>query len=469
MFESLGSALVMVAVGAAAWYYWEQTGGADGVDLAGGSAGTRSFGGWLGKGVGLPLLVLGLLCTGWLPGLPPLLGPAVGVAPGSAAWVLGLPNRLSGAAVVMTSWWGAVTLAWLLARVWPGIEEREGVRGVVLTRLVGGVLLGLLVLGTGGLTVLGFAFMVPLAILLSGLLPLRDLAPKTPLYSRAVGHLKLGHYPEAEQSVLEELERCPDDYDGWMLLAELYAEHFGDLSLAEQTLNELCDQPSLKGIQISLALHRLADWQLKLGQDPEGARRALAGIEGRLAGSHFARMAGQRLRQLPVDREELQERRQARRIPLPSLKDPLDDALAPVGAGSGAVATAVARANRLVEKLQRDPGEVRAREELARLLVERLDRVQEGMEQIRQLLAWSDRPVERVPEWLALLAAWHLRQGSDKESARPYLEALVREHPDAPQALAARRRLTVMDLARATRGGYADRLQKHVAPTSEGL
>jgi hypothetical protein len=180
-------------------------------------------------------------------------------------------------------------------------------------------------------------------------------------------------------------------------------------------------------------------------------------------------MAGQRLRQLPVDREELQERRQARRIPLPSLKDPLDDALAPVGAGSGAVATAVARANRLVEKLQRDPGEVQAREELARLLVERLDRVQEGMEQIRQLLAWSDRPVERVPEWLALLAAWHLRQGSDKESARPYLEALVREHPDAPQALAARRRLTVMDLARATRGGYADRLQKHVAPTREGL
>ena len=179
-------------------------------------------------------------------------------------------------------------------------------------------------------------------------------------------------------------------------------------------------------------------------------------------------MAGQRLRQLPADREELQERSQARPIPLPSLKDPLDDGRVAAGSGSGAVTTAVARANRLVEKLERDPGAVRAREELARLLVERLGRVEEGMDQIRQLLAWSDRPVEREPEWLALLAAWHLERGLDKELARPYLEALVREHPNAPQTLTARRRLTVMDLAGATQGKGTDRPEKHVAPTSEG-
>ena len=193
MFESLGSALVMVAVAAAAWYYWEQTGGADGVDWARGSAGARSFGGWLGKGVGLPLLVLGLLCTGWLPGLPPLLGPAGAVAPGSAAWVLSLPKRLSGAAVVMTSWWGAVTLAWLVAIVWTGIHGREGVREVVWVRLLVGLPLGGLLLGLGGVLVLGYAPMIPLAVLLSGLLPMRSVGVPTPLYSRAVGHLKLGH------------------------------------------------------------------------------------------------------------------------------------------------------------------------------------------------------------------------------------------------------------------------------------
>jgi hypothetical protein len=268
--------------------------------------------------------------------------------------------------------------------------------------------------------------------------------------------------------VLEELERCPNDYEGWMLLAELYAEHFNDLSLAEQTVNELCDQPDLSGIQISLALHRLADWHLKFGQDPHGARRALAGIERRLVGSHFARMAEQRRRQLPADREELEERKQARRIPLPSLRDPLDDGRAEARQEGGDGKSVQARVDRLVQRLGRDPRDVTAREELARLLVERLGRVEEGMDQIRQLLAWEGRPPERVPGWLASLAAWHLEVGSDKEAARAYLEALVRDHSETPQALVARRRLALMDLARAPQGRGLRVPQKRVAPARDG-
>jgi len=468
MFDTLGAALVMFAVGGAAGYYWEEAGGVEHAEGVGAAAKKRSFGIWLGKGMGLPLLALWLLATGWLPGLPPLLGPAGGMAPGSLAWVRALPDRLVGVAVVMTSWWGAVTLAWLLGTLWREVEERDDLRSVAAVRLLCGVPVGLLLLGAGGMKFLGFSLMIPMAMLLSGLLTLRHPVSRIPSYSRAIGYLKLGHYPEAEHAVLSELERCPDDYEGWMLLATLYAEHFGDLGLAEQTVNELCDQPRLSGIQVSMAQHRLADWHLKLGEDPAGARRALLGIERRLAGTHFAHMAKQRLRQLPADREELLERKQTRPIPLPSLKDPLDDARAVAEEPAGATQAAAARANRLVEKLERDPGDVGAREELARLLVERLGRVEEGMEQIRQLLDWPAHPQARVPEWLALLAAWHLRHRADKELARPYLETLVREHPEAPQALPARRRLTVMDLGCATQDPVSRPSQKHVAPAGEG-
>ena len=67
----------------------------------------------------------------------------------------------------------------------------------------------------------------------------------------------------------------------------------------------------------AVQLHRLADWHLKLGDDPVGARRALEGLERRLPDSHFARMAQQRAGQLPHDRAELLEQRKPRTLRLP--------------------------------------------------------------------------------------------------------------------------------------------------------
>jgi len=52
------------------------------------------------------------------------------------------------------------------------------------------------------------------------------------------------------------------------MLAELYARHFHDLPEADRNDSRACGQPNVTGIQISLALHRLADWHLDLGADP---------------------------------------------------------------------------------------------------------------------------------------------------------------------------------------------------------
>src|SRR5204863_7811461 len=96
-----------------------------------------------------------------------------------------------------------------------------------------------------------------------------------PMYSRAIAKLKFGKYAEAEWEIIRELEKCEDDFEGWMMLAELYATQFHDLQEAQKQVAEICEQPKTTIPQFSIALNRLADWHLKLGKDPEGAQRSL--------------------------------------------------------------------------------------------------------------------------------------------------------------------------------------------------
>ena len=84
------------------------------------------------------------------------------------------------------------------------------------------------------------------------------------------------------------------------MLADLYANHFDDLAGAERTVREICSQPEATPTHISVSLHRLADWQLKIGADPVAARRSLEEICERLPGTHLATMARHRINQLPA-------------------------------------------------------------------------------------------------------------------------------------------------------------------------
>src|SRR5207237_3020387 len=146
----------------------------------------------------------------------------------------------------------------------------------------------------------------------------------------------------------------------------LYANHFHDIGEAEQTILEICDQPRTTTSQLSVALHRLADWQLNLANDPEAARRALQMICDRLRGTRLAHMAQLRLNQLPRTESELQEQKVATTIPLPALGDSLESEASPVVDQSKAIAIA----NRCVQQLKQNPNNVSAREKLARTFAE---------------------------------------------------------------------------------------------------
>ncbi len=134
-------------------------------------------------------------------------------------------------------------------------ERKRSFRGLCWTCVLAICLPALLLFFLGGWSALGlalFAILAPIAGYAPGLLGPRKLPP---MYARAIARMKFGKYSEAEWEILRELEKCEDDFDGWMMLADLYANHFNDLPAAEQTVLELCDNPRTTPSQFSVALH----------------------------------------------------------------------------------------------------------------------------------------------------------------------------------------------------------------------
>lgn|GEM_PF-490821 len=263
-------------------------------------------------------------------------------------------------------------------------------------------------------------------------------------YSRAIAKMKSGDYAVAEQEVLLQLDEKQDDFAGWMMLAELYARNFGQLAEADRTVRELCLDPQTKPVEVSSACNRLANWHLDLGSDPAAARRALQEVVRILPGTPFARSAEARIRQLPIDVAELEERRQPRSIRLPALGDAPVQGMAPK-AGHAEVSARRAEAKNLRARLEARPEDLATRLRLARLLAEQLGDMDGALVQLRLLREAPDVTTAQRAEWLALEAAWALKLRRDEPAARRLLGQLAMEHPGTPQAIAARRQLELLD------------------------
>ncbi len=404
--------------------------------------------GWLGKGFALPLAVWALMNVGlswWLPPFMPRLQFAKNVGKG---WEPILVYFLATGFFVISSSWATTTLGWRLGVAW---WETKGETRQRYRDLCGTCAL-FLALPAIGLVWLSGWWTLPLAAgLIVGAIaifapPILHTRPRPPAYSRAIARMKFGKYSEAEWEIIRELEKSEEDFQGWMMLAELYANHFRDLKEAERTVLEICTRSETTPPEISIALHRLADWNLKIAEDLEGARFALGLIIEKMPGSHLAHMAQLRINQLPEALEELHEKQGTRSaVRLPALGDSLDDGpAAPVSRAERHKAADLA--NACVERLEQDPKNVPAREKLARLFAEQLERAEQGIEQMELLLEIPDQPEARRAEWLGLIAAWNLKYLHDAAAARTALERVVTEFPNTPQALAARRRLQLMDV-----------------------
>src|SRR2546421_596833 len=150
--------------------------------------------------------------------------------------------------------------AWATAWRFSRDDERaDNLRRMLWCKLKSVALPAIFCVWVGGWLALGLA--VTLLFL-----PVAGYAPEIlhkkrlpPMYSRAIARMKFGKYSEAEQEVLRQLENCENDFTGWLMLADLYANHFSDLAEAEQTILEICEHPKTTPSQLAVALHRLAD------------------------------------------------------------------------------------------------------------------------------------------------------------------------------------------------------------------
>ncbi|HOX56677.1 MAG TPA: hypothetical protein P5205_07650 [Candidatus Paceibacterota bacterium] len=400
---------------------------------------------WSAKGLLLPLAIWTLMNLGLSWKLQPFM-PQVQAAQNSGNWLPAYLRVLAVGLFVIGSFWSFVTLAWAIIQAGRKAEggNRAQFKALCLTCLIAMAVPALVILFFGGWAMIGLAGIALLAPMAGyGAAVLRVRKPP-PMYARAIARLKFGKYSEAEWEIIHELENCEDDFEGWMMLADLYANQFKDLPEAERTVLEICDLPRTTPSQISVALHRLADWHLGRSGDPAAARRALQLICDRLPGTHLARMARLRINQLPATATALREQQSGTRIPLPALGDSLAGQPAPALSEMDQRKAAEA-ANACVELLKHDPNNTPARERLARLFAERLGKPDRGIEQAALLLDMPDQPENRRAEWLGLIAAWHIKYRHDPQSGREVLERLVLEFPQTPQALAARRELQLMD------------------------
>jgi hypothetical protein len=401
---------------------------------------------WSTKGLAVPMFIWAIMNLGISWQLQPFMPQVQAARNSGGPWFPDFVEVLGSGLFIVSSYWAAATLGWFLVGTARAAEPepRKDFKAFCWVCFLGLIVPALLVLLVGGWPLLGLA-----AIVILG--PMAGYAPSyvnpkklPPIYARAIARMKFGKYTEAEWEIIHELERCEDDFEGWMMLADLYANHFQDLAGAERTILELCDQPTINASQLSVALHRLADWHLKLARDPRGARRALRMLADRLKGSHLARMALVRMDQLPATAEELRDQQSAPPIPLPALGDSLDrtpDSSEPKLDRKQAAHLA----NACVERLKQNPDNVTAREKLARIFAEHLERADLGIEQIDLLLTMPGQPEAKRAEWLGLVAAWHLKYRHDRDAGRKILERLAKEFPETTQALAARYRLEQMD------------------------
>jgi tetratricopeptide (TPR) repeat protein len=419
----------------------------------------RWYRNWMLKGLLTPFLLWIFFNSGVSVRLPPLV-LALDSAKINGTWRATMESVLTLGLFIISTYWAAITVAWLLVTLERQATNRRAVKSCILSwSVVLGPIAAFLTWACGW-RFAGLAATLWFLPVLQQVLELQYEQKPPPIYSRAIAAIRFDKHEEAEQAIIKELESCEDDFDGWMMLADLYANQFHDLSGAQELIRQTCEHPDITPSQFAVAYHRLADWQLKLAQDPDAARAALEEICRRYPRSHLDHMARLRINQLPASREQWIAQQAVRKIRLHTLAGSAKDAdTAPPAKLSHQ--EAFARTQQCVRRLETNPDDVTAREELARLWGEDLNQVEMAAEQLELLLAMPGIPSAKAAEWLGLQASWHLRFPQNLLAARATMERLIRLYPKTSQAIAAQRRLNFMDLEAKMRQAAGTRHESH--------
>ena len=271
-------------------------------DLEGTGLNRSRFLRWLSKGFVLPVMIWMIVNFGISTRYPPLLHDLAVAKITGRGWLSGWLLLLPGALWVVGSYWVAVTFLWLLAvhLLEMDCSRREIAIGMLVWGAVLSPVVAVLVYWAGWAGA-GLAVTIVLLPVVDEqfALGIPRKRIRQPIYDRALAKIKTGNYTAAEKEVIRQLTKRDSDFAGWLMLAELFANHLNDLPEAERLIQELCHQTDITREQMCQALHRLADWQLYVGKDPAAARRSLEQICQAFPATHYGDVARQRIEKLP--------------------------------------------------------------------------------------------------------------------------------------------------------------------------
>jgi tetratricopeptide (TPR) repeat protein len=272
-----------------------------------------------------------------------------------------------------------------------------------------------------------------------------DVAPEVrPFYSIAEAQRKKGKYNQAVVEVRKQLDRFPTDFQGWMLLADIYGGDLKDLNGAQSCVEELLRHDNHTPKNVSYALNRLADWNLSIAQDRDGAERALDWIIKLYPETEFSNQAAQRIARL-TSSEMLAEKEDRPRIAVIRYEAKIG-LVGESASPKPKEETPAEAAGRLVKHLDQHPLDTEAREELALVYANSYQRLDLAVDQLEQLIGSPNQPSKHVAHWLNTLADLHIRMNSDRASAVSALHRIIELFPGTAVAANAEKRGAYIDL-----------------------
>lgn len=271
----------------------------------------------------------------------------------------------------------------------------------------------------------------------------KDALEPRPLYSIAETFRKRGQYHKSAAEIRRQLAMFPNDFEGWMKLAELQATDMNDLPLALETVERILVIPELPPGQVAFALGRVADWDLGINSDRAAARAALERVGELLPNSAEAQIAAQRIAHLASD-EHLAEMRNPHVIALKHYEEKIGLRGETVKAPEPE--SPAERANHLVRHLGEFPSDNHAREQLALTYGNELQRLDLAISELETLISNPGQLPKNIVHWLNLAADLHIRVGNDAAAARAALQRIIDLYPNGAAAANANVRISQLRL-----------------------
>jgi tetratricopeptide (TPR) repeat protein len=270
-----------------------------------------------------------------------------------------------------------------------------------------------------------------------------DIEPELrPLYSIAIGYRKRGNYDKSIAEIRRQLAQFPEDFEGWMMLADVQEKDLNDLPSALETIENILTFPNLAPKNAAYALTRVADWQLERS-DRDAARAALERIIERLPNTEGAQLATQRIAHL-ASAEYLADMQQPRVITVKHSDERIGlrtESVAPVETEDVAET-----ANRYVQHLRNYPLDNEVREKLAVLYATEYKRLDLASGELEQLISAPNQTPKNIAHWLNMLADFQVKLANDVELARQTLQRVIDLYPRSAMANTATVRMSQLKL-----------------------